>query len=475
MNKDAEPMPPIPMVPDIPIETQTTAKHWPKPIAVVLDAYKKLSSTMEKRLPILTVAAFIFGILISKYIPAFSDAVNTGVSKFIDFYGYVAPLAIYFILAPSLARIINSGKGSGGKFAGFAVLWLSLRRLASLFFAVAFTGLVFGMPLVSPGHTNVMQSILQTIKSLGWMMTHSTYFFAMYAAVITVAVSTKWHRIERYMNACASGIEVFGQASVPLVPLFMLAIGSYVYGLPQNLAGQLGNGIHTIHLHPLRFLGISIDPSTSTGMIMVYIVGSVLTGICCMIWHCGLLAQCKVIVKEFSVVRYFRDYWIRVYPLLWSTSSESLATPLNLYLVKKYYPEIRTEVRRFVLGVGSYIDINGTMICVIVLMGVVASLLGIQLSWVQLALCIPLVFLIGFGVPGIPGELLLFGGPLVMLLNFPEQVGNAFLALYLGLQLGLPDSFRTGNNSTDSCVLALLINKIYIKKFGGQETPEEQD
>ena len=59
-------------------------------------------------------------------------------------------------------------------------------------------------------------------------------------------------------------------------------------------------------------------------------------------------------------------------------------------------------------------------------------------------MCIPVAFLISFGIPGIPGELILFAGPLAATLDIPPEVMPMFLALYLGLQLGLPDSFRTG-------------------------------
>lgn len=88
------------------------------------------------------------------------------------------------------------------------------------------------------------------------------------------------------------------------------------------------------------------------------------------------------------------------------------------------------------------------------------------MSLVELLLCVPLVFLIGFGVPGIPGELLLFAGPIVILLNIQEPLASAFIALYIGIQLGLPDSFRTGSNSTDNCIFSILLNEIYNKKFG---------
>jgi len=344
----------------------------------IASGYSHLSKLLEKLLPILTLTAFIAGIGLAMVSTSVGEFVTNGMDSFIGFYGYIAPFIIFIILAPALARIIEAKKG---KFASYVLLWFSARRLIACVWASIFTVLAFGFPLFAGASSNISQAIFKTLKSLGWMATHSSYFYAMYAAIAVVFISTKVQWISRLLN---------------------------------------------------KF--------------------------------------CQV--KEFSIKKYFKKYWIRVYPLLWATSSEAIATPLNLYLVKKYFPHIKDEVRRFVIGIGSYVSINGTMICVLVLAGAVASLLGVQLSLLQLLLCVPIVFLIGFGVPGIPGELLLFAGPVVMMLEVPEAILPAFMALYLGLQLGLPDSFRTGSNSSDDSVNANFLNEIYIKKYTGEKLPE---
>ena len=71
----------------------------------------------------------------------------------------------------------------------------------------------------------------------------------------------------------------------------------------------------------------------------------------------------------------------------------------------------------------------------------------------------PVAFLISFGIPGIPGELLLFAGPLAVILAIAPEMTPLFLALYLGLQIGLPDSFRTGANTTNNYVYCIVLNK----------------
>jgi len=136
-------------------------------------------------------------------------------------------------------------------------------------------------------------------------------------------------------------------------------------------------------------------------------------------------------------------------------------------MVKKFCPTVRDEVRQFVVGTGSFMNINGTVINVFLMTGLVAAILGIEISLLQLALSIPIVFLIAYGIPGIPGELLIFGGPMVLCMGISPEMSPIFLALYIGLQIGLPDSFRTGANSTDECLSAIILND----KYQVEETP----
>ncbi|MCH8086709.1 MAG: cation:dicarboxylase symporter family transporter, partial [Chloroflexi bacterium] len=108
-----------------------------------------------------------------------------------------------------------------------------------------------------------------------------------------------------------------------------------------------------------------------------------------------------------------------------------------------------------------------------ILVGLVGGILGLEFSLLELMLSIPVVFLISFGIPGIPGELLLFAGPLAMILPVPDEMTPLFLALYLGLQIGLPDSFRTGCNTTNNYVYCILLNETYKSRFMAKESKGE--
>jgi len=424
--------------------------------------YQKFIDCLEKKLPAFIVLAFIAGIFLAKFSLKFASIINYGISSLIDGYGFIAPLAIFLILAPSLAKIISSKRQ--GKFGGYAIRWLSFRKILACLWAVLFTALIFRFPFFPDHDMALKEALIKTFSSLIYIATHSPYFIAIWASIIVAFVSLKIPGLFNILNRGVRGMEYLGRSLQMLIPLFMLAIGAYVYSLPKNINQQIGiNPVKVLSV--VNIFGFHIDPNTSQGMIILYIFGALLIGLACMIWHLALLIRIKFIIKGFSIKKYFKNYWVKVYPLLWATSSEALATPLNLYLVKKYFPKIKKEVRRFIIGTGSYLNINGTVICVFVLAGLVASILGIQFSVLEMLLIIPIVFLISYGVPGIPGELVLFAGPISILLNVPAAILPTFLALYIGLQIGLPDSFRTGNNSTDDCACALLLNETYKKRF----------
>ena len=184
--------------------------------------------------------------------------------------------------------------------------------------------------------------------------------------------------LEKMMNV----LEQAGGYLMPVMPIFMFGMGAYIYGLPGHVQEQIGlEGQGTSGMLDLDIWGWAISPRTSFGMISIYVLGAVLTAIACFMWQFVFILIARSLEPRFSISGYFTKYWIKVYPLLWATSSEALATPLNLFLTKKYAPWIRSDLRRFIVGVGSYMDINGTIINVFVLGAVVlgSATLGVAI------------------------------------------------------------------------------------------------
>jgi len=443
-------------------------------IRKIIGIYGAFCDWFERYLVLSTVLGFGGGIFIAKYSQEFSDYINTIISDFVGGYGFIAPGVIFIILTPSLARMFLTRRES--RFGGYVIKWYLFRKFLACLWAIIFTVLIFRFPFMPERTLSLLQALQQTLRSLGEMALHSPYFWAMYLSVAVAFISTKIQVIFKALNKTLQGVEIAARYFLPMIPLFMLAIGAYIYGLPAHLQEQIGlkEGMGEV-LHSLSIFGFDLDPNNPMEMVYIYIFGSLLTGSACFLWHLTLVYFAKIRVKEFKLKEYFLGYWVKIYPLLWSTSSESISTPLNLYLTKKYAPWVISSVRRFVIGVGSYMNINGTLICIYVLGGVVLSILGIKVSFVEWLLTIPVVLLISYGVPGIPGELVMFAGPLATLLNLPPDIYPAFLAVYLGVQIGLPDSFRTGSNSTDDYLCSIIIDSIYKEKFAGEKISAVED
>lgn len=440
----------------------------------ILNIYSTFCDWFEKYLVLVTVLGFAAGIFIAKYSQAFSDNINTLISNFVNGYGFIAPGIIFIILAPSLARMFLTRKES--RFGGYVIKWYLFRKFLACLWAILFTVVVFGFPFMPERAPSFLQALQQTFHSLGQMALKSSYFWAMYLSVAVAFISTRIKVIFQGLNKALEGVETAARYFLPLIPLFMLAIGAYIYGLPLHLREQieLKEGMEQA-LHSISLFGFNLNPNNPMQMVYIYVLGSLLTGIACFLWHLTLVFFAKKRVEIFSLRSYFLKYWVKIYPLLWSTSSESISTPLNLYLTKKYASWVKKSVRRFVVGIGSYMNINGTLICIYVLGGLVLKILGVEVSFAEWLLTVPVVLLISYGVPGIPGELVMFAGPLATLLNLPPSIYPAFIAVYLGLQIGLPDSFRTGNNSTDDYVCSIIIDDIYKKKFAGEKITSEQE
>ncbi len=421
--------------------------------------FKRLLTLLEYNLPWLSLLSFVLGILIASHSTPFAYSINQFVTAFIDSYTYIAPIAIYLILTPTLLKLL-ADENRGKRFATYTILWFANARLLACFYAIIFTTVVFDLPFQT-GSADFYQALTDAFYSLIWMLTHNIYFYAVYASLITIIIALRFKRLTHFLAHGIDVIEYLGAFIVPLVPLIMLAVGAYVTILPEVIQQTIGPELATLSFDTVHLLGLALDPSDSTGMLLIYIIGALLTGIACACWHLALIGLAKLKMPSFSLKSYFFDYLIKVYPLLWATSSEALATPLNLRMVKKFCPDIPDEVRQFVVGTGSFLNINGTIINVFLMTGIVAAILGIPLSFLQLLLSIPIVFLIGYGVPGIPGELLLFGGPMAICIGVSPELTPIFLSLYIGLQIGLPDSFRTASNSTDECLCAIILNKNY--------------
>lgn len=439
----------------------------------------KIYKIYRTYIPIFIITALFLGIVLAKYIPYVLKTVNFLVSKLIDSIVFFAPIAIFIVLAPSLAKMMKAGKESG--FAIFIIFWFGLTRILAGLWAALFTAAILRLPIINYTrgeiNYNFPELLGQNLMLLKNLMLYNVFFWAIWISIIVGIVAFFWAKLYRSLQKASQSIETFGDYLEAFIPLLMLLLGAYIYSLPQTLTQSVSNdtitNIAKAGTGYMNLLGFNINICTEFGLVWVYILGSILIGIGCFIWQGMQLVVLKRYLGNFSIKKFFKQYWLKIYPLAWSTSSEVISMPLNMSLIKRSYKEVKRTVRKLVIGLGAYMNINGTTMHVILLAGIVARLLGYEPSLIQLALGVPIIAIVGYGVPGIPGELVLFAVPVVKILNLPEPAIALFMALYLALQVGLPDSFRTGANVTDNGIYALGLNRLFKEKFMKGNEEEE--
>lgn len=400
----------------------------------------------------------VAGLLVAQVI-SFTAVMSAAFGVVIDSYDLVAPFLLYLVLAPSLVKVFQQSGFRGASFSVYTVWWFVRVRVVACLFAIAAVSLCYGLPL--EGGSSLSSALGTSLGSVSRSLVESPYLLATCASFLTaLALAPRRGRAADLFARLPGLVEKLGERITNVVPLFTFLVGIYISTLPEVLANQFAKAPAGT-FQPVTLFGVSFAAGSAGDIFLIYVLLSLLTGLICTVWHLMLLAVVKLRLAGFSVRKYFSDYFIRIYPLLWATSSETLAMPLNLHLVRRNFPQIHEPVASVTVGLGSILNINGTLISCFVLIPGLCMMLGLPVSVISLLVCLPAVFVIGFGVPGMPGELVLFAGPVMAALAVPAELRPLFLLAFLGFQIGLPDSFRTGANSTDNGLAALLLDRKY--------------
>ena len=274
-------------------------------------AISRVVNWFEKYLLILVIGGLISGIVVASVSQPVIDRVDMTINLFMDLYEFVAPLAIFLILTPSLARMFATRKT--GKFGLMVINWFAIRKVLASLWAIVFVLIVFRIPILPQGSVSLADGLGQTMGSLGDMMLTSTYFWAMYAAVAVALISVRIERLTRLLEKIMDVVEVVGSYLLPLIPIFMFGIGAYIYGLPDNVQEQVGlDSQGKSILIDLNIWGWVTSPQTPAGMISIYVIGALLTAIACLIWQSVFLVITRAYEPRFSIKGYFKDYWVKV-------------------------------------------------------------------------------------------------------------------------------------------------------------------
>ena len=177
---------------------------------------KKVFELYKKYIPILIIVALFLGILLAKYIPVVLKTGNFLVSKLIDGIVFLAPFAIFVILAPSVAKMMKARKESG--FAGFVIIWFGLTRIFAGVWAALFTVLILRLPFLptqEAGAVNIAGVFKDNLIVLKELLLKSIFFRAIWVAVIVGIIAyfkeKLYNKLQKARPIMGHGIIINGQ------------------------------------------------------------------------------------------------------------------------------------------------------------------------------------------------------------------------------------------------------------------------
>ena len=113
---------------------------------------EKTINWFEKYLLVLVIGGLIAGIGVASVSQPVVDQVDSLINTFMELYGFVAPVAIFLILTPSLARLFSTH--NMGLFGAFVIAWFAGRKILAGLWAIAFVAIVFRVPLLPEGSSS---------------------------------------------------------------------------------------------------------------------------------------------------------------------------------------------------------------------------------------------------------------------------------------------------------------------------------
>ena len=381
-------------------------------------------------------------------------AIGSVAQRMVGIYELGAPVLLFVILGPAMLKLLRQDSGEPRRFTIFAVVWFSLLRLAVCLAATLAVTLLYRLPLSEPAGTGVRWGSMLTLSENRYVLT---------VAAACLAAWLLRHRTGRAVDfflRLPDFVEQAGNFVTRLTPLFGFLVGVYIVSMPDMLTSAIGR-MPDAALRPVVFRWFSIETGGVGGAMTVYLAVTAITALLCFGLHASLVAWARLALPGFSVRGYLSGYLIRVYPLIWSTGAESLAIPANLATLRRYGGGMPDALRDLTAGLAATLNLNGTLICCLVLTPAVCMAVGHPLSVVELLACLPLIFGLGYAIPGIPGELAIFADPIAQALGLSGGERDLFLLLFLSWQIGLTDAFRSAGSATDAVPATLLLTHGY--------------
>ncbi len=407
--------------------------------------------------------ALAIGMALGSYFPDTFAFIGVGVKNAFGYLAKAAPYIIFFTLTAAIGDMLKTG--SAAKFAFWVTITYVITTVVAGAWAIIILYPLFQLPF-GLGAENPIGAIGNLFSQLGVLAVTSPPFIAIiWATICGVGLHagsklrvTEWFARPTFdviRKVGVDGVVLAGRGLMYAFPFILFAIGVFI---PTGVADSI-----TKTETGIRDAG-ALDAFADVSPVTWYLIS---VGVAVLILGTFLVATSWAVCRytKFPWKRFWKDYFLYVYPFAWGTASSAATIPINLERAESGLG-VRKEVRDFIIPLGATVNLDGTMVAAFVITVIAGTIVGYTPSVFDLLLLLIPLTVVTIGIPGIPGGVALIAPPVIAsILPIPPEAVASFIAIFFGFSIGLSDQFRTGVNSVDNGLICLLYEHWYPKHF----------
>lgn len=375
------------------------------------------------------ILAIVLGILSGLFFPGWAVRIFLTINAlFGNFLNFIIPLLILGLVAPGIADL---GKGAGRLLLITALLAYGF-TLFSGFFTYFTCDFTYPRLLSSADHVSVIED--ESVALAPYFTVEMPAVLGVMPALIlafTLGLGMSvidGNRLKLVMEDFKDIInKVITSVIIPVLPL-------YIFGIFLNMtnSGQVA-GVMGVFL---KIIVVIFAMTVILLFLQFFIAGS---------------------VSRKNPLRLFRNM-LPAYMTALGTQSSAATIPVTLEQTVKN--GVRPELAGFVIPLCATIHLSGSTMKIVACSMAIMLMSGMEIHFGQFAGFIMMLGIAMVAAPGVPGGAIMAAlGLLQSMLGFDETAQGLMIALYIAM-----DSFGTATNVTGDGAIAVIVDRISLKK-----------
>jgi len=385
---------------------------------------------MAVPLPLKVIVFLMCGFVLGACLPSnpIVRVVYNGATYFPRLIVTFAALLIFHLLSAAVAKLILYHKQQAGRLFLHLVSLYVLMGIVSLIYATLWIGELANLPLIRTGSlsADIFGCFRQIQKTFTHVLSEQPMLQVLVGGIAAGWISAKTPAIRGVAEGLIRTSDLILAIFRKLLWFYPLMIGGLAIGIPMKF-GYRGLALY--------------------GQCVLW------DAIVILVWCVFMVLFCKVATRRNW--RQIASYYGTVWPTGFGTGGSYDTLAVNLVSAEKDLG-LDPEIAEVSIVFGTVLNKNCATMSVLLVTVIVARLLSIPLSLLEIVLLVPPVVVLGLETPGIPGGAGYFMSPvLAVLLKVPDP--SLWVTTFIAVYSGLIPMFSTAGNTTDDGVVGALI------------------